>query len=161
LRHFLSSAHRTCCLFSTLDVLIYRSFTSTDAVPVNGFAHQHQSTAGPSSVGARATRDFGDDDGAPPVAENQFHHELRCVADRRGIFAFEADAVSLRRRAPCGMMPILLGDVADCFRWLVDYLFSGACARRSDTTNRCTELYEKSVCADVASGMQDPLGSSS
>lgn len=43
-----------------------RSFASTDAVPVDDdFAHQHERAAGPSSVGARATRAFGDDDGAP------------------------------------------------------------------------------------------------
>lgn len=46
--------------------MMRRSFASTDAVPVDdGFAHQYEKAMGPLSVGARATRAFGDDDGAP------------------------------------------------------------------------------------------------
>lgn len=112
---YISSAHwhRMCCLFLILDVLMHGSFVSRDAVPVNDYAYQHGGAAGPLSVGVRDTRAFGDNDGAPPVAENQLHNELCCVTDRRCIFVFEADAISLQEAC-----------TADCFRWLVDPSFS-------------------------------------
>jgi hypothetical protein len=79
---------------------MHRSFVSTTALPVNDFAHQHEMGAGPSSTGSRATRAFGVDDGALSVAENRLYDVLRCIADRRLVLAFEADAVSLREVYP-------------------------------------------------------------
>ena len=46
----------------------------------------------------------------------------------------------------------LMDDVArvGCFRWTVDDLSSGACARHGDTQEGYIGLYEDSACADVA-----------
>ncbi|KAG8221142.1 hypothetical protein J3R82DRAFT_2685, partial [Butyriboletus roseoflavus] len=57
----------------------------------------HEMDAGPSNVGARPSRRLSDNESVSSAAERVLLDDLRCVANRRRVFAFDLDAVSLRK----------------------------------------------------------------
>lgn len=48
-------------------------------------------------------------------------------------------------------------DVASCFEWLVNRLFSGVCVHPCIQSDDSALLYENPACSDVSPGMHTPL----
>jgi len=155
---------------------MHRSFAPFDVVPGNASVQRDNSLlvvpsgvderaairlhdragslAGPSDVGLHAALRLENRAESLTVAENVLGEALRTTSNRRHVFIFEENGVVLRN--VCSLHGIggeLVDDVARCFVWMIEHLFSGTCARTGDVEDGCIGLYEDSVCADVAAEM--------